>query len=133
MKANKLLKVLSAATIISTLAVVDYSATTQNNKVLLAADTQNPEVPVKTTALNAYEAGKISMANASIVKLTVQKVANGYKYKLILKDVDLNGLSDGVSKLWIEGQEISLQSIQYTEDPSAKNPKLAEFTLPELK
>ena len=60
------------------------------------------------------------MANASIVKLTVQKVANGYKYKLILKDVDLNGLSDGVSKLWIEGQEISLQSIQYTEDPSAK-------------
>ena len=133
MKANKLLKVLSTATIISTLAVVDYSATTQNNKVLLAADTQNPEVPVKTTALNAYEAGKISMANASIVKLTVQKVANGYKYKLILKDVDLNGLSDGVSKLWIEGQEISLQSIQYTEDPSAKNPKLAEFTLPELK
>ena len=133
MKANKLLKVLSAATIISTLAVVDYSATTQNNKVLLAADTQNPEVPVKTTALNAYEAGKISMANASIVKLTVQKVANGYKYKLILKDVDLNGLSDGVPKLWIEGQEISLQSIEYTEDPSAKNPKLAEFTLPELK
>ena len=133
MKSNKLLKVLSAATIISTLAVVDYSATTQNNKVLLAADTQNPEVPVKTTALNAYEAGKISMANASIVKLTVQKVSNGYKYKLILKDVDLNGLSDGVSKLWIEGQEISLQSIEYTEDPSAKNPKLAEFTLPELK
>ena len=133
MKANKLLKVLSAATIISTLAVVDYSATTQNNKVLLAADTQNPEVEVPTTALNAYEAGKISMANASIVKLTVQKVSNGYKYKLILKDVDLNGLSDGVSKLWIEGQEISLQSIEYTEDPSAKNPKLAEFTLPELK
>ena len=30
MKANKLLKVLSAATIISTLAAVDYSATTQN-------------------------------------------------------------------------------------------------------
>ena len=134
MKSNKLLKVLSAATIISTLAVVDYSSTAQNNnKVLLAADTQNPEVPVKTTALNAYEAGKISMANASIVKLTVQKVANGYKYKLILKDIDLNGLSDGVSKLWIEGQEISLQSIEYTEDPSAKNPKLAEFTLPELK
>ena len=133
MKANKLLKVLSAATIISTLAVVDYSATTQNNKVLLAADTQNPEVEVPTTALNAYEAGKISMAKASIVKLTVQKVANGYKYKLILKDIDLNGSSDGVSKLWIEGKEIALQPIEYTEDPSAKNPKLAEFTLPELK
>ena len=58
MKTNKFLKVLSAATIISTIAVVDYSATTQNNKVLLAADTQNPEVEVETTAINAYEAGK---------------------------------------------------------------------------
>ena len=133
MKANKLLKVLSAATIISTLAVVDYSATTQNNKVLLAADTQNPEVEVPTTALNAYEAGKISMAKASIVKLTVQKVSNGYKYKLILKDVNMRGLVDGVSKLWIEGKEIPLQAIEYPEDPSAKNPKLAEFTLSELK
>ena len=133
MKTNKLLKVLSAATIISTLAVVDYSATTQNNKVLLAADTQNPEVDVKVTALNAYEAGKTSMANASIVKLTVQKVSNGYKYKLILKDIKVGNLTDGVSKLWIEGQEITLQPIEYTEDPSAPNPKLAEFTLSELK
>ena len=55
MKANKLLKVLSAATIISTLAVVDYSATTQNNKVLLAADTQNPEVEVDSELRHAYE------------------------------------------------------------------------------
>ena len=133
MKANKLLKVLSAATIISTLAVVDYSATTQNNKVLLAADTQNPEVPVKVTALNAYEAGKTSMANASIVKSTVQKVSNGYKYKLILKDIKVGSLTDGVSRLWIEGKEITLQPIEYTEDPSVPNPKLAEFTLSELK
>ena len=133
MKANKLLKVLSAATIISTLAVVDYSATTQNNKVLLAADTQNPEVDVKVTALNAYEAGKTSMANASIVKLTVQKVNNGYKYKLILKDIKVGDLTDGVSRLWIEGQEITLQPIEYTEDPTVINPKLAEFTLSELK
>ena len=134
MKANKLLKVLSAATIISTLAVVDYSSTAQNNnKVLLAADTQNPEVPVKTTALNAYEAGKTSMASASIVKLTVQKVSNGYKYKLILKDIEVGKLTDGVSKLWIEGKETPLQPIEYTEDPSIKNPKLAEFTLSELK
>ena len=134
MKANKLLKVLSAATIISTLAVVDYSSTAQNNnKVLLAADTQNPEVPVKTTALNAYEAGKTSMAAASIVKLTVQKVDNGYKYKLILKDIKLGTLSDGVSKLWIEGQEITLQPIEYPEDSKVINPKLAEFTLSELK
>ena len=134
MKANKLLKVLSAATIISTLAVVDYSATTQNNnKVLLAADTQNPEVEVPTTALNAYEAGKTSMASASIVKLTVQKVSNGYKYKLILKDIEVEKLTDGVSKLWIEGKETPLQPIEYTEDPSIKNPKLAEFTLSELK
>lgn len=133
MKTNKLLKVLSVATIISTLAVVDYSATTQNNKVLLAADTQNPEVPVKVTALNAYEAGKTSMANASLVKLTVQKVSNGYKYKLILKDIKVGNITDGVSKLWIEGKEITLQPIEYTEDPSAPNPKLAEFTLSELK
>ena len=115
MKTNKLLKVLSAATIISTLAVVDYSTTAQNNnKVLLAADTQNPEVEVPTTALNAYEAGKTSMASSSIVKLTVQKVSNGYKYKLILKDIKVGTLSDGVSKLWIEGKEIPLQSIEYT-------------------
>ena len=133
MKTNKLLKVLSAATIISTLAVVDYSTTAQNNKVLLAADTQNPEVPVKVTALNAYEAGKTSMANASLVKLTVQKVSNGYKYKLILKDIKVGNITDGVSKLWIEGKEITLQPIEYTEDPSAPNPKLAEFTLSELK
>ena len=134
MKTNKLLKVLSAATIISTLAVVDYSTTAQNNnKVLLAADTQNPEVEVPTTALNAYEAGKISMAKASIVKLTVQKVSNGYKYKLILKDIKVGTLSDGVSKLWIEGKEIPLQSIEFTEDPTVINPKLAEFTLSELK
>ena len=134
MKTNKLLKVLSAATIISTLAVVDYSTTAQNNnKVLLAADTQNPEVEVTTTALNAYEAGKTSMAAASIVKLTVQKVANGYKYKFILKDIKVGTLSDGVSKLWIEGKEIPLQSIEYTEDPTVINPKLAEFTLSELK
>ena len=133
MKANKLLKVLSAATIISTLAVVDYSATTQNNKVLLAADTQNPEVEVPTTALNAYEAGKISMAKASIVKLTVQKVANGYKYKLILQDIQVGKLTDGVSRLWIEGKEITLQPIEYTENPKVINPKLAEFTLSELK
>ena len=134
MKTNKLLKVLSAATIISTLAVVDYSTTAQNNnKLLLAADTQYPEVPVKTTALNAYEAGKPSMAAASIVKLTVQKVNNGYKYKLILKDIKVGKLTDGVSKLWIERQEIPLQSIEYTEDPTVINPKLAEFTLSELK
>ena len=134
MKTNKLLKVLSAATIISTLAVVDYSTTAQNNnKVLLAADTQNPEVEVPTTALNAYEAGKISMAKASIVKLTVQKVANGYKYKLILQDIQVGKLTDGVSRLWIEGKEITLQPIEYTENPKVINPKLAEFTLSELK
>ena len=134
MKTNKLLKVLSAATIISTVAVVDYSTTAQNNnKVLLAADTQNPEVEVPTTALNAYEAGKTSMASASIVKLTVQKVSNGYKYKLILKDIKVGNLTDGVSKLWIEGQEITLQPIEYTGNPKVINPKLAEFTLSELK
>ena len=133
MKTNKLLKVLSAATIISTLAVVDYSTTAQNNnKVLLAADTQNPEVEVESVLMHAYE-NRPSMGNAALVKTTVQKVNNGYKYKLILKDIKVGNLTDGVSKLWIEGQEITLQSIEYTEDPTVINPKLAEFTLPELK
>ena len=45
------------------------------------------------------------MAKSSIVKLTVQKVSNGYKYKLILKDIKVGEFTDGVSKLWIEGKE----------------------------
>ena len=128
MKANKLLKVLSAATIISTLAVVDYSATTQNNKVLLAADTQNPEVEVDSELRHAYE-NRLSMGNAALVKTTVQKVNNGYKYKVIWQNITFGGLNDGIGRFWVNGSEVTLNDISY---PGALNPKETEFTLPTL-
>ena len=128
MKANKLLKVLSAATIISTLAVVDYSATTQNNKVLLAADTQNTEVEVDSKLMHAYE-NRASMGNAALVKTTVQKVNNGYKYKVIWKDITFGNFTGGVGRFWVNGEEITLKSIEL---PGVLNPKEAEFTLSTL-
>ena len=128
MKANKLLKVLSAATIISTLAVVDYSATTQNNKVLLAADTQNPEVEVESVLMHAYE-NRASMGNAALVKTTVQKVNNKYKYKVIWQNITFGGQNDGIGRFWVNGSEVTLNDINY---PGALNPKEAEFTLPTL-
>ena len=129
MKANKLLKVLSAATIISTLAVVDYSASTQNNnKVLLAADTQNPEVEVDSELRHAYE-NRLSMGHAALVKTTVQKVNNGYKYKVIWKDIPYLGITGGIGRFWVNGEEITLKSITL---PGVLNPKEAEFTLSTL-
>ena len=128
MKVNKLLKVLSAATIISTLAVVDYSATTQNNKVLLAADTQNPEVDVDSKLMHAYE-NRPSMGNAALVKTTVQKVNSGYKYKVIWQNITFGGQNDGIGRFWVNGKEVSLNKVDY---PNALNPKEAEFTLATL-
>ena len=129
MKTNKLLKVLSAATIISTLAVVDYSTTAQNNnKVLLAADTQNPEVEVESVLMHAYE-NRPSMGNAALVKTTVQKVNNGYKYKVIWQNITFNGQNDGIGRFWVNGSEVTLNDVNY---PGALNPKEAEFTLSTL-
>lgn len=129
MKTNKLLKVLSAATIISTLAVVDYSTTAQNNnKVLLAADTQNPEVTVESKLMHAYE-NRPSMGNAALVKTTVQKVKNGYKYKVIWHDITYAKLTGGIGQFWVNGEEIPLKSIEL---PGVLNPKEAEFTLSTL-
>ena len=128
MKANELLKVLSAATIISTLTVVDYSATIQNNKVLLAADTQNPEVEVDSELRHAYE-NRLSMGNAALVKTTVQKVNNGYKYKVIWQNITFGGQNDGIGRFWVNGSEVTLNDINY---PGALNPKETEFTLPTL-
>ena len=128
MKANKLLKVLSAATIISTLAVVDYSTTTQNNKVLLAADTQNPEVDVDSKLMHAYE-NRASMGNAALVKTTVQKVNNGYKYRVIWQNITFAGQNDGIGRFWVNGDEITLNDVNY---PGALSPKVAEFTLATL-
>ena len=130
MKTNKFLKVLSAATIISTLAVVDYSTTAQNNnKVLLAADTQNPEVDVDSKLMHAYE-NRPSMGNAALVKTSVQKVANGYKYKVIWKDITYGNNSGGIGQFWVNDEEVPLKSIEL---PGILNPKVAEFTLPTLK
>lgn len=128
MKTNNLLKVLSAATIISTLAVVDYSTTAQNNKVLLAADTQNPEVEVNSELRHAYE-NRASMGNAALVKTTVQKVNNGYKYKVIWQNITFNGQNDGIGRFWVNGSEVTLNDVNY---PGALNPKVAEFTLSTL-
>ena len=129
MKTNKLLKVLSAATIISTLAVVDYSTTAQNNnKVLLAADTQNPEVEVDSKLMHAYE-NRPSMGNAALVKTTVQKVNNGYKYKVIWKDITYIDLTGGIGQFWVNDSEVTLKPIQL---PGLLNPKEAEFTLSTL-
>ena len=129
MKTNKFLKVLSAATIISTLAVVDYSTTTQNNnKVLLAADTQNPEVTVDGELRHAYE-NRRSMGHSALEKTTVQKVKNGYKYKVIWHDITYAKLTGGIGQFWVNGEEIPLKSIEL---PGILNPKVAEFTLPTL-
>lgn len=128
MKTNKFLKVLSAATIISTIAVVDYSTTTQNNKVLLATDTQNPEVTVESKLMHAYE-NRPSMGNAALVKTTVQKVNNGYKYKVIWQNITYGGQNDGVGRFWVNGSEVTLNDVNY---PGALNPKVAEFTLATL-
>ena len=128
MKSKKLLKVLSAATIISTLAVVDYSATTQNNKVLLATDTQNPEVDVDSKLMHAYE-NRASMGNAALVKTTVQKVNNGYKYRVIWQNITFAGQNDGIGRFWVNGDEITLNDVNY---PGALSPKVAEFTLATL-
>ena len=128
MKTNKLLKILSAATIISTIAVVDYSTTANNSKVTLAADTQNPEVEVDGKLMHAYE-NRPSMGNASLVKTTVQKVNNGYKYKVIWKDISYMGITGGIGNFWINGEEVPLKSIEL---PGILNPKVAEFTLPTL-
>lgn len=129
MKTNKLLKVLSAATIISTIAVVDYSTNVQNNKVLFAADTQNPEVDVDSKLMHAYE-NRPSMGNAALVKTSVQKVANGYKYKVIWKDITYGNDSGGIGQFWVNDEEVPLKSIEL---PGILNPKVAEFTLPTLK
>ncbi|WP_314086906.1 hypothetical protein [uncultured Gemella sp.] len=131
MKTNKFLKVLSAATIISTIAVVDYSTTAQNNnKVLLAADTQNPEVEVEAVLMHAYE-NKPSMGNVALEgkKTTVQKVNNGYKYKVIWHDITYANLTGGIGHFWINGSEVPLKPIEL---PGLLNPKVAEFTLPTL-
>ena len=88
MKANKLLKVLSAATIISTLAVVEnftQSNTTfaiENNAVG-AKDVKNlpdGEYNITAEALKFYEEGKPSMAAAALDTTKTKLIVNNGQY-----------------------------------------------------
>ena len=88
MKANKLLKVLSAATIISTLAVIENS--TQNNttfaienNAVAAKDIKNlpdGEYNITAEALKFYEEGKPSMAAAALDTTKTKLIVNNGQY-----------------------------------------------------
>ena len=101
MKTNKLLKVLSAATIISTLAVVESS--TQNNttfaienNVVASKDIKNlpdGEYNITAEAFHFYREGQPSMAAAGLdTTKTKLIVKNGqYFVNVSFKPIDLNG------------------------------------------
>ncbi|ERK57606.1 LPXTG-motif protein cell wall anchor domain protein [Gemella bergeri ATCC 700627] len=134
MKKNNLLKVFSAAVIVSTLSVTELSNVQLPAKVATAAENTPSsavyDIPVKL--MNYYTPNKLSMGNAAMVKATVQKVGNQFKYTVILKDITFLGMSDGIRKFWVEGKEIPLKSITYP-DPKVINPVQVEFTSPALK
>ena len=102
MKANKLLKVLSAATIISTLAVMENS--TQNNTTFAiennavgAKDVKNlpdGEYPITVEALNFSQEGRDSMAGSALDKgSTTLIVKNGqYFVNVSFKPINRAGL-----------------------------------------
>lgn len=129
MKKNNLLKVLSAAAIASTLAIVDYSTDNITKNYTHAAETTSKVVTVPATLKHFYNGGP-SMGSAALEKVTVQKVGNNYKYSVYWKDLVFNGFSDGVSKFWVDGKEVALTP---TTKIQGTNPKVAEFTLSELK
>ena len=78
--------------------------------------------------MHAYE-NRASMGNAALVKTTVQKVNNGYKYKVIWKDITYVNLTGGIGQFWVNDSEVTLKPIQL---PGLLNPKEAEFTLSTL-
>ncbi|MGX7112825.1 LPXTG cell wall anchor domain-containing protein [Gemella cuniculi] len=128
MKKNNLLKILSAAAIVSTLSVIETGATAQNNSTYAANEIASKIVEVPATLMHAYEPGRKSMGNAALSKVTVQKIGAQYKYTVIWKELSFLGQKDGVSKFWVEGSEVTLKPIS-----GEGNPKMAEFTLSELK
>ncbi|AME09070.1 MULTISPECIES: G5 domain-containing protein [Gemella] len=134
MKKNNLLKVFSAAVIVSTLSVTELSNVQIPAKVATAAENTPSsavyDIPVKL--MNYYTPNKLSMGNAAMVKATVQKIGNQFKYTVILKDITFLGMSDGIRKFWVEGKKIPLKSITYP-DPNVKNPVQVEFMSPALK
>ena len=88
MKANKLLKVLSAATIISTLAVVENSTQSNTtfaieNNAVGAKDVKNlpdGEYNITAEALKFYEEGKPSMAAAALDTTKTKLIVNNGQY-----------------------------------------------------
>ena len=88
MKANKLLKVLSAATIISTLAVVENSTQSNTtfaieNNAVAAKDIKNlpdGEYNITAEALKFYEEGKPSMAAAALDTTKTKLIVNNGQY-----------------------------------------------------
>lgn len=118
MKKNKLLKVLSATAIVSTLALANVSTEIAGqNNFTLAAEQSSKVIELTPTpnSLNgaislqhAYEKNKPSMGHAALVGGTVQKVGNTYKYTVKFKSIYFLGVSDGISKFWVEGKEYPL-------------------------
>ncbi|MGX7078983.1 hypothetical protein ACWOBP_02130 [Gemella parahaemolysans] len=88
MKANKLLKVLSAATIISTLAVVENSTQSNTtfaieNNAVAAKDIKNlpdGEYNITSEALKFYEEGKPSMAAAALDTTKTKLIVKNGQY-----------------------------------------------------
>ena len=102
MKANKLLKVLSAATIISTLAVIENSTQSNTtfaieNNAVGAKDVKNlpdGEYPITVEALNFSQEGRDSMAGSALDKgSTTLIVKNGqYFVNVSFKPINRAGL-----------------------------------------
>ena len=88
MKANKLLKVLSAATIISTLAVIENSTQSNTtfaieNNAVGAKDVKNlpdGEYPITVEALNFSQEGRDSMAGSALDKGSTTLIVNNGQY-----------------------------------------------------
>ena len=130
MKRNTIIKVMSATILAASLAVVDFSTNSLQIKYTHAVDTQEASIDVPAQLLNANHSGQLSMGNAALEKVTVKKIGGKYQYTVIWKDLKFGEMTDGVSRFWVEGNEITLTSVNY---PNVENPKQAIFTLSELK
>lgn len=129
MRKNNLLKVLSVAAIASTLSVIDFTPNNTNTNYAYAAETTSKVIEV-SAELRHFSEDKPSMGNAALAKVTVQKIGDQYKYSFYWKDLDFNGLKDGVSRFWIDGNEVTLTP---TTAVAGDNVKVAEYTTSELK
>ena len=129
MKKNNLLKVLSAAAIVSTLSTAGLINTQHEQTAYAANEVTSKPIDVPSTLQHYYE-NRPSMGNGALHKVTVQKVGDQYKYTVIWKDLTFAGKNDGVSKFWVEGKQVELTP---TSINGLVNPRISEFTLSELK